>query len=144
MGETIMRLIDSQLATTNLALLRIWFCHTFSKVDQIAKLRVISQLVDKNNDCFSVDGICYHCNTVFEAMGCYYHYCPCQEARPSLTDSNIERGMKKRQQDEMRRDYIQQKGYQIVKHCLIRRLYKKAILTGFCSKDVKVFFLYKV
>ena len=21
-------------------------------------------------DCFSVDGICYHCNTVFEAMGC--------------------------------------------------------------------------
>ena len=34
-------------------------------------------------DCFSVDGICYHCNTVFEAMDCYIHYCPCQEARPS-------------------------------------------------------------
>ena len=68
----------------------------------------------KKIDCFSVDGICYHCNTVFEAMGCYYHYCPCQEARPSLTDTDIERGVKKRQQDEMRRDYIQQKGYQIV------------------------------
>ena len=49
----------------------------------------------KKIDCFSVDGICYHCNTVFEAMGCYYHYCPCQEARPSLTDTNIERGIKK-------------------------------------------------
>ena len=65
-------------------------------------------------DCFSVDGICYHCNTVFEAMACYYHYCPCQEARPSLTDTDIERGNKKRQQDEMHRDYIQQKGCQIV------------------------------
>ena len=38
----------------------------------------------KKIDCFSVDGICYHCNTVFEAMGWYYHYCPCQEARSSL------------------------------------------------------------
>ena len=47
-------------------------------------------------------------------MGCYYHYCPCQEARASLTDSDIEREMKKRQHDEMRRDYIQQKGYEIV------------------------------
>ena len=76
--------------------------------------------------CFSVDGICYHCNTVFEAMGCYYHYCPCQEARPSLTDTDIERGVKKRQQDEMRRDYIQQKGYQIVEmwECEWWSLYK--------------------
>ena len=68
----------------------------------------------KKIDCFSVDIICYHCNTVFEAMGCYYHYCPCQEARLSLTDTDIERGVKKRQQDEMRRDYLQQKGYQTV------------------------------
>ena len=35
-------------------------------------------------------------------MGCYYHYCLCQEARPSLTDVEIERRVKKRQQDEMR------------------------------------------
>ena len=60
----------------------------------------------KKNDCFSVDGICYDCNTVFEAMGCYYHYCPCQEARSFLTDTDIERGVKKRQQDELLRDYI--------------------------------------
>ena len=68
----------------------------------------------KKYECLSVDGIYYHCNTVFEAMGCYYHYCPCQEARLSLTDTDFERGVKKRQQDEMRRAYIQQKGYQIV------------------------------
>ena len=58
----------------------------------------------KKIDCFNVDGNCFLCNTVFEAMGCYYHYCPCQEARPSLTDTNIERAVRKRQQDEMRWD----------------------------------------
>ena len=68
----------------------------------------------KKVDCFSVGGIFHRCNTVFEAMGCYFHYCPCQEARPSLTDTNIQRRVKKRQQDEMRRDYIQQKGYRVV------------------------------
>ena len=64
-------------------------------------------------DCFNVDGICYHRNTVFEAMGCYYRYLFCQEARSALTDTDIERRVKKRQQIEMRRDYIQQKGYKI-------------------------------
>ena len=80
----------------------------------------------KKIDCFSVDATSYHCNTVFEAMGCYYHYCPCQEARPSLTDTDIERGVKKRQQDEMRRDYIQQKSYRIVEmwECEWWSLYK--------------------
>ena len=68
----------------------------------------------KKIECFSVDGFCHHCNTVFEAMGCYYHYCPCQEALSSLTDTDVEKGVKKRQQDEMRRQYIQQKCYQIV------------------------------
>ena len=46
-GSTILKLRDSQLAETNLAPLRIWFCHTFNKVDQIAKLRVMSLLVNK-------------------------------------------------------------------------------------------------
>ena len=44
----------------------------------------------KKIDSFRVDGFCEHCNTVFEAMGCYYHYCPCQEARPSLTEEEIQ------------------------------------------------------
>ena len=30
----------------------------------------------KKIDCFSVDGFCSHCNTVFEPMGCFYHFCP--------------------------------------------------------------------
>ena len=62
-------------------------------------------------------------------MGCYYHYCPCQEARPSLTDTDIERGVKKRQQDE--------KGYQFVEmwECECWSLYKTdASLKGHLRK----------
>ena len=50
----------------------------------------------KRIDCFSVDGICNYCNTVFEAMGCYFHQCPCQEARPSFVDNEFMKGMKMR------------------------------------------------
>ena len=53
-------------------------------------------------DCFKVDGFCAHCKTVFEAMGCFYHYCPCQEARLSLTQEDIECGNKKRERDQMK------------------------------------------
>ena len=49
----------------------------------------------KNIDCFKVDGFCAHCKTVFEAMGGFYHYCLCQEARLSLTEEDIERGNKR-------------------------------------------------
>ena len=63
----------------------------------------------KKIDCFSFDGICYHCNVVFEAMGCNFHYCPCQEARLSLTSNGIMRRIKKREQDQLRKEYIQQK-----------------------------------
>ena len=60
-------------------------------------------------------GYCDHCKTVFEAMGCYYHFCFCQEARP-LTDQDIERGNKKKEMENMRREYIKEKGYKL-KNC---------------------------
>ena len=60
----------------------------------------------KKIDRFSVDRFCSHCNTVFEAMGCFYHFCPCQELRPSLTEEDIKRGSKKKELDGLRRDYI--------------------------------------
>ena len=47
-------------------------------------------------------------------MGCFFHYCPCQEARPSLTENKIIRGMKKREEDQMRKENIQQKGYKVI------------------------------
>ena len=48
----------------------------------------------KTIDCFQVDGFCDHCKAVLEAMGCYYHFCSCQETRPSLLEQNIERGIR--------------------------------------------------
>ena len=51
---------------------------------------------EKKIDRFSVDGFCSHCNTVFEAMGCFYHFCPCQELRSSPTEEDIKRGSRRR------------------------------------------------
>ena len=68
----------------------------------------------KKNDCFSVDGFCSHCNTVFEAMGCFYHFCPCQELRPSLTEEDIRRASKKRELHAFVRHYIEEKGYKVI------------------------------
>ena len=48
----------------------------------------------KKVDCFSVDRFCNYCSTVFEALGFYLKYCPCQETRPSLTDNEIMRVIK--------------------------------------------------
>ena len=46
-------------------------------------------------------------------MGCYYHFCPCQETRPSLSDEDIERRNKRREMDDLRREYIREKEYKI-------------------------------
>ena len=50
----------------------------------------------KKIDCFSVEGFCSYCNTVFEALGCFYHFCTCPGLRPLLTEENIQRGSKKK------------------------------------------------
>ena len=68
----------------------------------------------KKIDWFSVDGVCAHCDTVFEAMGCYFHFCPCQKARASLSEEEMHRGIRKREHDELRRDYLRNKGCNIV------------------------------
>ena len=48
-------------------------------------------------------------------MGCYYDFCSSQEARPSLTNQDIERGNKKRQLDDMRRENIKIKYIKVKK-----------------------------
>ena len=80
----------------------------------------------KKIDCFSADGFCSHCNTVFEALGCFYYFCPCQELRPSLSEEDIQRGSKKRELDALRRHYIQEKSFKVFKmwECEWWRLYK--------------------
>ena len=60
----------------------------------------------KKIDCFTEDGFCSHCKTTFEAMCCFYTFCPCQEVRPPLTEEHNQRGTKKR-------DFFQQKGFTV-------------------------------
>ena len=47
-------------------------------------------------------------------MGCSYVFCPRQEARPSLTEEKIQRGIKKRELDELPKQYIQENGYSVI------------------------------
>ena len=81
---------------------------------------------EKKIDLFSVDEFCSHCNTDFEAMGGFYHFCPCQELRPSLTEEDIKRGSRRRDLDELRRGYIQEKEFTVIEmwECEWWRLYK--------------------
>ena len=44
-------------------------------------------------------------------MGCYFHFCPCQEARPSLNDDDIKREIKKREKDELQKGFIPETRY---------------------------------
>ena len=87
----------------------------------------------KKIDCFKVDGFCAHCKTVFEAMGCFNHYCLCQEARLPLAEDDIERGNRKREMDQMRKQYIKEKGHNVVEmwECEWWNLYK----TTTCVKE---------
>ena len=59
-------------------------------------------------------------------MGCFYHFCSCQELRPSITEEDIKRGKKRRGLDELRQDYIQEKGFTVIKmwECEWWRFYK--------------------
>ena len=66
-------------------------------------------------DCFSVDVIFYHCNTVFEAMGSYFHYFRCQEACPSLTDDEVMRGIKRENKTKCARKIHNRKDTKIIK-----------------------------
>ena len=103
----------------------------------------------KRIDCFSVDGLCSLSNTVFEAMRCFYHFCPCQELSPALTEEDIQRGSKKRELDALRGHYMQEKGFKVIEiwECEWWRLYKttntvklikEGKLFGYVQYDIEV------
>ena len=54
-------------------------------------------------DSFTVDGFCGPCQTIFEALGCYYHFCPCRETRPNLNEDEFEFGIRRRESDKLRK-----------------------------------------
>ena len=61
-----------------------------------------------------MDGFCGHCQTIFEALGCYYHFCPCRENQPNLSEDEFEFGIRKRESDKLRKLYLEKKGYKVI------------------------------
>ena len=49
-------------------------------------------------------------------MGCYFHFSDitCQEAQAGLSEEEMQGGIRKREHDELRRDYLRYKGYNII------------------------------
>ena len=141
-GISIQKRIEWHLDKTRPVVLKKWSCFIFNEQELIIKLRASTLQADKKIDCFSVDGFCSHCNTVFEAMGCFYHFCPCQELHPSLAEEDIKHGSRKRELDELRRGYIQEKGFIVIEmwECEWWRLYKTAI---FVKLHIRENFLYR-
>ena len=113
--------------------LRIWLCHFFKDKDLTVKLRVYILGTQKKIGCFKAVDFCAHYNTVLEALGSLYHYYSCQEARHSLTQEKTEGGNKMRELDQMRKQYIKEKGYNVVEmwECEWWNLYK----TTTCVKE---------
>ena len=106
-GISIHKPADSHFDKTRPVALKIWSCLIFNVQDLIQSFYTTGR--QKKIDCFRVNGFCPHCNTVFEAMGCFYHFCTCQELHRSLTEEDIKRGSRKRELVELRRGYIQGK-----------------------------------
>ena len=127
---SIQKRVDSYLDKTRPAALKIWSCLLSNEQDQNMKKKASLQHADRKKMTASVlNGFCPHCNTVFEDMGCSYHFCPCQELRPSLTEEDIRRGSKKGELDALRRHYIQEKVYKVTEmwECEWWRLFKITI-----------------
>ena len=76
----------------------------------------------KKMDYFSVDCFCSHCNTVFEAMVCFYDFCPCQEIRTPLTEKDNQRGRKRGELNELRQIHIQEKRFAHLEMLKCRRV----------------------
>ena len=78
-GISIQKPIESHLDRTRPVALKKWMSY-FQRTRPDCKIESFyTTSRQKKIDRFSVDGFCSHCNTLFEAMGCFYHFCPCQE-----------------------------------------------------------------
>ena len=68
----------------------------------------------KKVDCSNVDRFFYHCSTVFEVMGCNNRFPFFQGAQASLSDLKKKRVLRKEKNEELRRGYLGNKGYNTV------------------------------
>ena len=66
-------------------------------------------------NCFGVGGFCEHCFTIFETLGCYFHFCPCRVSQPTLNEEELQHGIQKRESDKLRKLYLEKIGYKNIK-----------------------------
>ena len=109
--------VDSGLNKTRPVALRIWSCFVFSEQNQNIELNSSTlQVFGRKLTVSVLTDFFSHCNTVSEAVRCFYHFCPCQEGRPSLSEEYNKSGTKKTELDELSRSYIQKKRLHC--HCI--------------------------
>ena len=125
-GISIQKRVDSYVDKTRPAALKTWSCLIFNEQDQNVKLKASVQQADRRKLTASVLMGFVLFATLFEAMGCFHHFCPCQELGPSFTEEEIQRGSKKRELEALRRHYKQKKGFKVIEMCECEwwRLYK--------------------
>ena len=108
-GISIQKPVDSHLDKTRAVALKIWSCTIFNEQEPIVKLRASTLQAEKQKLTASVTMGFILIAIPFEAMGCFYHFCPSHELRPSLTEEDIKRGTEKRELDELRRNLCRRK-----------------------------------
>ena len=84
-------------------------CPIFNEQVQNVKLKTSLQQAYRKMTDLVLMGFFPYCNTVFEAISCFYHFCPCQEVRSFLTEVVIHFGS-----DVLTRHFIQEKGFNVV------------------------------
>ena len=82
---------------------------------------------------FNVNGYFDQCKLVFEALGCYYQFCYCQEARPSLRDLDNDRG-KQKEMNDTGLEYIKKERIQFCRKVSSGKTSKPMIRSKIMSK----------
>ena len=81
----------------------------FQKLRLNCKIKIFYTTgTQKKSNCFRVDGFCDHLSIIFEAVGCFYLFCGCQEVQPGLNDEDIVKGQKKKELDKLRWPYLRE------------------------------------
>ena len=113
-GKLIQTLRCLKLGIIDRGNLRTWLCRTYNQRPNCTIESYYTSGTQKKIDCFNVDGFCAHSKTVFEALVCYFLFCACQEAWASMSEEDTQRRLKKRDYDELRQNFLRNKGYKIV------------------------------
>ena len=88
---------DSSPVRTNLENSKKRSCCTFNGWDRTAELRSFTHQELRKRLTVSMQmGFVDIATQPFIAMGCFYNYCPCQEARVALSEKDVQCGTKKR------------------------------------------------